>query len=248
MGLSGTRWKCVCAYDGTNFKGWQSQTGGGAIQDVIEGALERIFREPVRIHGSSRTDAGVHARGMVFHFDADWRHGAERLRAALGTLLPWTIRIGRISRVGEDFHARHSATGKRYRYFIYQGQADPFRFPFCWSVPRELSVSAMEEAAGILRGKRDFQSFCAYGGKEMETTVRDLRELSVRRRGREIVIEAEADGFLYKMVRSLAGALVDVGTGKLRPERMGEILAARERTALVVTAPPQGLFLEKVFY
>ena len=242
------RWKCVCAYDGTSFKGWQSQAGGGAIQDTIETALGRIFREEIRIHGSSRTDAGVHARGMVFHFDAEWEHGAERLRVALGTLLPWTIQISRISRVSEDFHARHSAAGKRYRYFIYQGRADPFRYPFCLSVARELSVSAMGETADILRGKRDFQSFCAYGGKEMETTVRDLRELSVKRRGREIAITAEADGFLYKMVRSLVGALVDVGTGKLRPEQVGEILEARERTALVVTAPPQGLFLEKVFY
>jgi tRNA pseudouridine38-40 synthase len=243
-----TRWKCLCAYDGTFFKGWQSQAGGGTVQDVIESGLERIFRQKIRIHGSSRTDSGVHARGMVFHFDADWRNPAVRLEAALRTVIPATIQVSRIRAAPPEFHARLSASGKRYRYFIHEGFADPFSVSYCWSVPREISVETMSEAAAILQGRHDFTSFSAYAGREMETPVRNLRKLEVRRKGSRIVITAEADGFLYKMVRSLAGGLLNVGIGKLTPAQIREILESRARTALIETAPPHGLFLEKVFY
>lgn len=242
------RWKCTCAFDGTFFKGWQSQAGGGTVQDVVEGALERLFRQKIRIHGSSRTDSGVHARGMIFHFDADWKYPPARLEAAFRTVLPRTVQVSRIRKVPADFHARHSALGKRYHYYIYQGWADPFTHPYCWSIPRSLSIEAMSEAAAILRGKQDFMAFSAQGGYEKETTVRDLRVLTVRRTGRRVIIAAEADGFLYKMVRSLVGGLVNVGTGRLTPDQVRQILESKKRTMLVETAPPQGLFLEKVFY
>lgn len=243
-----TRWKCVCAFDGGHFKGWQSQTGGGTVQDVIEAALEKIFKRPVRIHGSSRTDTGVHARGMVFHFDADWKPSPARLEAALRTRLPHTIQVAPITPAPPDFHARFSATGKLYRYYLYEGWADPFSVNYCWSQPRPLSVEAMAKAAEVLQGKHDFTSFAAFGGREMETPVRNLRTLTVRRSGRRVIITAEADGFLYKMVRSLAGALVAVGTEKLTTAQVRHILRERKRTHLVATAPAHGLFLEKVFY
>ena len=129
------RWKCICAYDGTTFAGWQSQTGGNAIQDVIEKRLARILGAPVRIQSSGRTD-GVHALGQVFHFDADWRHGPEKLVAALRAGLPPAIQIKSARAVPPEFHARFSATGKTYIYFLYLGEADPFTRPVCWPIFR----------------------------------------------------------------------------------------------------------------
>ncbi|MEY3774825.1 MAG: hypothetical protein RLZZ129_1605 [Verrucomicrobiota bacterium] len=245
---SSARWKCVCAYDGTSFAGWQSQAGNNAVQDVIERRLAEIFGRVVRISGSGRTDAGVHALGQVFHFDAAWRHGSAKLLAALKVGLPPAIQIKSARVVSDDFHARFQATGKRYEYRIQLGEADPFTRPYCWSVFRPLDFAAMEAAAAGLRGRHDFRAFTALNGPEKEDTVRELRRLEIRCRGRQVRIIAEADGFLYKMVRSLVGVLVAAGEGKLPAERVQEILRSRRRTALVETAPPQGLFLVKVFY
>jgi tRNA pseudouridine38-40 synthase len=242
------RWKCVCAYDGTSFAGWQSQAGGTAIQDVIEARLTQIFRQPLRIHGSGRTDAGVHAHGQVFHFDARWPHSPDKLLAALRVGLPAAIQIKSITAVSPTFHARFKATGKRYDYHVHAGDADPFTRPYCWMVFRPLDVSAMQATADVLRGRHDFRAFTALNGPEREDTVRDLRRLDVVRRGRHIRIIAEADGFLYKMVRSLAGVLVAVGEGKLTAAAVRTVLHARARVPAVQTAPPQGLFLTRVFY
>ena len=242
------RWKCVCAYDGGAFAGWQSQTGGRAIQDVIERRLAEIFKTQVRIHGSGRTDSGVHAHAQVFHFDAEWRHGLDQLLAAFRTGLPEAIQIKSVRPAAADFHARFQATGKRYVYHVHLGDADPFTRPYCWIFFKPLDFSAMQAAAAVLQGKHDFRAFTALNGTTPEVTVRDLRRLDVVRRGRHIRITAEADGFLYKMVRSLVGALLAAGEGKLTAAQVRAILASRTRTAAVKTAPPQGLFLEKVFY
>jgi tRNA pseudouridine38-40 synthase len=247
-GASICRWRCVCAYDGTEFAGWQSQAGGRAIQDVIEERLGQIFKTPIRIHGSGRTDSGVHALEQVFHFDAEWNHAPEKLLAAFRTGLPRSIQIKSVRAAPRKFHARFDATGKRYVYHLHLGDADPFTRPYCWCVFKPLDVEAMRAAAAVLRGKHDFRAFTALNGPEREDTVRDLRRLEVVRRGRTIRITAEADGFLYKMVRSLAGTLVAVGEGKLTPAAVRGILQSRERTAAVLTAPAQGLFLVKVFY
>jgi tRNA pseudouridine38-40 synthase len=242
------RWKCVCAYDGTGFAGWQSQAGGVAIQDTIEARLAEIFKTPVRIHGSGRTDAGVHARGQVFHFDAAWRHAPEKLLAALRGGLPPTIQITSVRAVAGNFHARFSAKGKRYDYQVHLGEADPFTRAYCWSVSRPLDLDAMRAAADVLRGTHDFRAFTALNGPERENTVRELRRLDVSRRCRRVQIVAEASGFLYKMVRSLVGTLVAVGEGRLATGQVRAILAGRERVPAVQTAPAQGLFLTKVFY
>ena len=142
------RWKCVCAYDGTTFAGWQSQAGGTAIQDVIEARLAQIFKRPVRIHGSGRTDAGVHAHGQVFHFDAAWTHGADKLLFALRVLSP-AIQVKSVRAVPMTFHARFEAKGKRYEYRVHLGDADPFTRPWCWSVFGKLDFEAMEEVAAV---------------------------------------------------------------------------------------------------
>ena len=242
------RWKCVCAYDGAPFSGWQSQPGGNGIQDIIEARLAQIFGGLVRTHASGRTDAGVHARAQVFHFEAAWRHAPERLLAALRAELPPAIQITTVRAVPATFHARFSATGKIYKYHVHLGDADPFTRPYAWAVFRPLDLTAMEAAAAELRGTHDFKAFSAFNGVEREDTVRDLRRLEIVRRGAHVRITAEANGFLYKMVRSLVGALVAVGEGKLTPAQVREILESRIRTNIVQTAPPQGLFLEKVFY
>ena len=246
--MSVQRWKCICAYDGADFAGWQSQAHGTAIQDVIEARLALIFKAPVRIHGSGRTDAGVHARGQVFHFDAAWPHATEKMLAAFRVGLPGTIQIKSVQLVSSDFHSRFDATGKRYDYYVHRGDADPFTRPYCWPVFKPLDVAAMSAAAALLRGRHDFRAFTALNGPEREDTVRHVRRFDVTQRGRQIHLTVEADGFLYKMVRSLSGVLVAVGEGKLSPANVRTILHSRERTATVQTAPPQGLFLTKVYY
>ncbi len=242
------RWKCVVAYDGGAFDGWQSQPSGNAIQDVIERRLRAVLKTDLRIHGSGRTDAGVHALGQVFHFDAAWSHGAEKLRLALRAGLPGSIQLKSVRRAPADFHARFSARGKTYRYEIFLGEADPFATRYCWSLERPLEWGAIGEAAAALLGKHDFKAFAAEGGTERETTVRDLRRLEIVRRGRRVRLVFEADGFLYKMVRSLTGTLVNVGLGKLAPRDVTALLQTARRTPQVQTAPPHGLFLVKVFY
>lgn len=246
--LRGTRWKCVCAYDGGTFAGWQSQAAGDSVQDRIEARLKEIFHALIRVHGSGRTDSGVHALGQVFHFDAEWRHGPQKLLAALRTGLPASIQLKSMHGVSEKFHARFKASGKRYEYRIHLGDADPFLRPYCWPVFRPLDVEAMRAAAAVLRGQHDFRAFTVLNGPARADTVRDLRRLEVTQRGRLVRITAEANGFLYKMVRSLVGVLVAVGEGRLTLERVRVILDGRVRTSEVQSAPPQGLFLMKVFY
>jgi tRNA pseudouridine38-40 synthase len=248
---SAQRWKCVCAYDGTSFAGWQSQSPekGVGVQDVIEQRLAQIFGEPVRIHGSGRTDAGVHALAQVFHFDAAWRHGSAKLLAAFRVGLPPTVQVQSAKIVAADFHARFSAKRKRYVYHLCLGDADPFTRAYCWSVLRpKMNVVSMRDAAKVLVGRHDFGAFTAFNGQDLADAVRELYRLDVVQRGRRIRIVAEANGFLYKMVRSLVGVLVSVGEGKLSPADVRAILRSRKRTERVLTAPPEGLFLAKVFY
>lgn len=243
-----SRWKCAVAYDGGSFNGWQSQEGGNTIQDLVEKQLKKIFGRQIRIEGSGRTDSGVHARAQVFHFDATWTHGGEKLRLAIQTGLPRSIQLKTVRRARSNFHARFDAKGKIYRYHLDLGEADPFTRNFCWPLNRELDWPAVQAAAKVLRGKHDFWAFSGENDRTYETTVRDLRRLDVSRTGRKVTFTFEADGFLYKMVRSLTGALVSVGLGKLMPAELGVLLKTRRRIPTVVTAPPQGLFLVKVIY
>ena len=246
-----SRWKCVCAYDGSGFSGWQSQPNGDSIQDVLEARLKAIFGGPIRIHSSGRTDAGVHAAAQVFHFDAEWGHPAEKLAAAFRFGLPPAIQIVAVRPAAAKFHARFSAKRKVYCYHLHLGDADPFTRPYSWPVMRPLDLAAMRAAAKALQGRHDFKAFSALTGAEnAETadTVRHLRRLELRVRGRQVRVVAEADGFLYKMVRSLVGALVSVGEGKLTVPDVERILASKVRIPAVHTAPPQGLFLQKVHY
>lgn len=247
-----SRWKCTVAYDGTTFAGWQIQPNAVSVQQVIEERLLAVLKHQTDITGSGRTDAGVHARGQVFHFDAHWPHDPAKLLTALRIGLPPTIQVKTARSVPETFHARFSAKGKIYHYEIcHGGYADPFTQAFTWSMPRTLDVEAMRKAAAVLTGTHDFRAFSAIAGSgiEKEDTVRTIKRLVITAgRGGRLRIAAEGNGFLYKMVRSLAGALVDVGVGRLSPADIEKILASKLRTERVVTAPPQGLCLMKVFY
>jgi len=246
------RWRCECAYDGTDFSGWQSQPNRNGIQDFLEKRLEQIFKKPVRVHGSGRTDAGVHARAQVFHFDAFWPHEAQQLLRAFYCGLPAGVQVRAVKCAPKSFHARYGATGKRYRYRIHLGRPDPFELRWCWAMNnRPLDIEAMRAAAKHLLGTHDFSAFCAKNSDDItpEDAIKDMRRLDIVRRGaNQLDIVTEASGYLYKMVRTIAGALVEVGLGKLNARQINEILKSRTRTYLVPTAPAQGLCLERVFY
>lgn len=244
------RWKCTVAYDGTSFEGWQSQPGGNTVQDFIGNRLTRILQSPVTIHGAGRTDSGVHARGQVFHFDGDWRHGPDTLLRALRTGYPDSIHVYAAEETSGDFHARFSAVNKRYTYTWHEGQADPFTTRWRLSTGnRRLDCGKMNEAARFLLGEHDFSAFTCNPGEERDDDpVRDLRVLRIERKGPTVRLETEARSFLFRMVRSLSGCLFDVGIGKLDPVQVKEILETGERTHLVQTAPARGLCLERVWY
>lgn len=244
------RWKCICAYDGTHFEGWQRQPNGNAVQNHIEATLSKIFAINVQIHGSGRTDAGVHANGQCFHFDADWQHPPKKLIRALHAQLPTSIQIKSVRSVSDDFHARFSVTGKRYKYRIYLGRAKPSDDRYVWAcrdIP--LDLEAMNAAAQRLIGTHDFTAYSASHSKDNDPNpVKTVHSLSVTQRGKYLTLTAEGSGFLYKMVRTFAGALYAVGRGRLSPGDVSEILAAKQRTHRIVTAPGQGLSLDRVFY
>ncbi|MDR2863438.1 MAG: tRNA pseudouridine(38-40) synthase TruA [Puniceicoccales bacterium] len=246
-----TRFVGTVAYDGTDFHGWQSQPDGNTIQDILERRLTAIFRIPIRVHGSGRTDSGVHARGQVFHFDARWPHSIEVLQTALRTGLPAGIRVTSMKTGKANFHARYSAYGKRYRYYIYEGFAPPMEVRYCFSTgERKLDTKRMVEAAVLLTGVHDFSAF---GGRnrdssESDNPIKDLRRLDVARRGARVTVTTEASGYLYKMVRRLAGGLIEVGTGKLTPQELLAYRDAQVSSSIVPAAPAAGLVMEKVFY
>ncbi len=242
------RWKCIVAYDGTHLHGWQSQESGNTVQDLVEKQLQKMFARQIRIEGSGRTDSGVHALAQVFHFDAAWAHGAEKLRRAIQSGLPRSIQLKSVREAAPKFHARFDAQGKIYRYHLDLGEGDPFVQGYCWILNRKLDWKAVRAAAKVLKGKHDFWAFSGENDRTYETTVRTLRRVQIARRGNKVTFTFEADGFLYKMVRSLTGALVNVGLGKLTVAEVAAMLKSRKRIAAVVTAPPQGLFLVRVIY
>jgi tRNA pseudouridine38-40 synthase len=215
----------------------------------LEKALAQLAGGPVKVHGSGRTDQGVHAAGQVAHMDLPRAWPGRDLRRTLNALLPPDIRVLNAGRAPADFHARRSAVSKEYRYLIWNDEIlPPVLRRYRTHVRQHLDERAMRAAAATLVGRHDFAAFTANPNREVESTVRRLTRLSVRRQGREIVIRAQSDGFLYKMVRSLAGLLIRVGTGAVPPSEAAAILCSRERTARVPTAPPEGLFLWQVHY
>ena len=244
--------KLVIAYDGTNYAGWQVQKTGVAVQQKIEEVLRQYFPSALRLHGSSRTDAGVHALGMVAHVEiprAEFKMTPNKLVLALNAYLPEDIRVLSATRARSDFHARFDASGKQYRYFVWNHPAmNPLLRNSAWHVPQDLDFSAMRSAAPLLLGTHDFKSFAANRNYEMETTVRTVTRCELRRSGPLLTFTIEGDGFLYKMCRGIVGTLVQIGRGKFAVSDLKKMLHARDRREAGMTAPAHGLVLWKVFY
>jgi len=246
------KFKLTIAYDGTAYQGWQWQKTGTGVQEKIEDALAKLFPSKPRLHGSSRTDTGVHALGMVAHFEiprAEFKMTTAKLALALNAWLPLDIRVLSVSPAPAEFHARFDATGKQYRYFVWNHTAmNPLLRHSAWHVPLKLDLAAMRAAAKSFLGKHDFKSFAGTRNYEMISTVRTLMRCEIRRSGPLLTFFIEGDGFLYKMCRGMVGTLVQVGQGKIAATDIKEILAHRDRRVAGMTAPAHGLVLWEVFY
>lgn len=257
--------KLTIAYDGTNYAGWQVQKvkskaparGGSAfggknqklktVQETIEKALEKILQEKVKLTASGRTDSGVHAIGQVANFKTDSRLFPDNIQKALNSCLPKDIVVKKVEDVALEFHARYNATSKSYRYTILNSRfRSPFDRHYAAFIPYSLDIQSMQDAAVHLVGRHDFRSFQAKAGESNST--RTIKSLSVKKRGRFIYIDIEADGFLYNMVRNIVGTLIEVGRGKLGANDVMKILKAKKRSLAGPTAPPEGLCLVKVRY
>jgi tRNA pseudouridine38-40 synthase len=240
------------AYDGAAYAGWQVQKTGVGVQEKVEEALAKLFRSHPRLHSSSRTDTGVHALGMVAHFEipaAEWRMPAAKLALALNSFLPEDIRVMQARRGRSSFHARFDATGKQYRYVVWNHPAmNPLLRHTAWHVPQPLDARAMQAAARLFLGRHDFKSFANQRSYEMESTVRTLTRCEIQRRGPQLTFVIEGDGFLYKMCRGLVGTLAQLGRGRFTEGDLRQMLAARDRRAAGMTAPAHGLVLWRVFY
>jgi tRNA pseudouridine38-40 synthase len=244
------RVKLIIAYDGAPFAGWQSQKHHNTIQDELERAFREISGEHVRVHGSGRTDAGVHALAQCAHVDVpDRRFSADRWRNALNAMLPDTIRILRCRYVSQDFHARFSAKGKTYRYRIWGGPVlPPLELNRAWHIRTSLDVDLLKAAGRNFVGKHDFAAFAANRRMKEENTMRTISSLEIRQHGPVLAIEVTGDGFLYKMVRLMVGAMVRVALGKMEVREIISRLESGELTNARSAAPCCGLYLMKVWY
>lgn len=244
------RFKLTISYDGTNYAGWQVQPGLPTVQQTIEDAIAVTSGVQVKIHGSGRTDRGVHAKGQVAHFDLDTRMTAKSMMFALNSRIPPDIRINSVEIVPSDFHARRSAKAKEYRYVIWNGPVlPPQERLYAVQVHRPLDMELMRDGAARFVGEHDFVAFMANPQRTLETTVRTIYEFEITKRGRKITFRVKGSGFLYKQVRSMVGMLVRVGTGAEKAEKITEWLdSSAPRTAHVPSAQPQGLTLWKVWY
>jgi tRNA pseudouridine38-40 synthase len=244
-----SRYRLTVAYDGARYHGMPVLPDVPTVQGELERVLTGLLGHPVRLEAASRTDAGVHARGQVAHFDSARVPYPARLLHALNRLLPDDIRVTALRRAPPDFHARFSATGKEYRYRLHQAAVLPplLRFDRLHA-PQPLDLPAMRRAARALEGEHDFASFAWNPGYKPASTVRRITRLAVVRRGPEVEIRVTGESFLPRMVRALAGYLLNVGTGRADPDQTTALLAARRRHPLIVTAPAHGLCLWRVGY
>lgn len=238
----------VVAYDGTNYHGWQLQKNAVTIESKLNEAIRSLTGEELQVIGASRTDAGVHARGNVAVFDTDSQIPGEKFAYALNAHLPDDIVIQSSKEVALDFHPRHIPCKKTYEYTILNRKMPLPEYRqealFCYAL---LDVERMQAAAEKLIGEHDFASFCA-SGAQVETTVREIYDCSVERQGELIKIRVTGNGFLYNMVRIIAGTLLEVGKGKILPEEMEKILAACDREKAGPTAQARGLRLMEICF
>jgi tRNA pseudouridine38-40 synthase len=247
------RWlKLTLAYDGAAYAGWQIQPDKPTVQGVLEAALQQITQEAIRVSAAGRTDAGVHALGQVVGLATQTRLSNADLQRALNAVLPNDVAVLALEDAPERFHATHLAVAKRYRYQIHNGRTPSvFDRHYAWHYPQPLEAAAMHAAGQALVGRHDFSSF-ETAGSERADSIRTIQELTVARGNAElfdrVTIEVSGDGFLYNMVRTIVGTLVEVGDGSHPVDWPADALAARDRRAAGQTAPPHGLFLVCVTY
>lgn len=244
----GKRVKLTVAYDGTNYCGWQVQPNGITIESELNRHLSELLQEEIHVIGASRTDAGVHALGNVAVFDTSARMPAEKISYAMNTRLPADIRIQDSCEVPPDFHPRFCDTVKTYEYKVCNRRfPNPCERLYSLFYYWDLDVEKMQQAASCLVGEHDFTSFCT-NRPEVPNRVRTIYSLDVEKNGDMITIRVRGNGFLYNMVRIIAGTLLRVGNGMIRPEEIPEILAAKDRKRAGETARPEGLTLVKIEY
>ncbi len=240
--------KLVLSYDGSDFFGWQTQPGFRTVQEVLETAIHTLTSEHVHANASGRTDTGVHAVGQVVNFYTQSEHGPDVFVRALNAHLPPDVVVREARDMPQAFDANRDARRKLYRYVIHDAAVpDPFMRRYCCQSRHRLDAAAMARAATVLRGRHDFHSFETNWPNRM-SSVRSITHLAVNRLGDWIWLDVEADGFLYNMVRAIAGTLINVGRGYWPESQVAEILNAEDRKQAGPTAPPQGLFLMRVTY
>lgn len=240
------RLKCTIQYDGTGYAGYQVQPNGLTIQEVIETTLARMHKHPVKIIGSGRTDARVHAYGQVIHFDTELAIPPENVVKALNTLLPADIRVRSCEEVESTFEARYDVVGKEYRYFV-RREENAFRRNLSVHVPYPIDLERIRQGMAHLIGTHDFSSFCV-AKTETDNRVRTIYEAELMTISDELVFRFQGSGFLYNQIRIMVGTLLDVGRGRFAPEDIKKMLLAKDRNVAGVTAPPHGLYLWEVFY
>ena len=240
--------KVVLEYDGSDFAGWQQQAKGRTVEGELRRALREVTGKDHVVYAAGRTDAGAHAEGQVANFQTDGRITPHRLLAALNARLPEDVAVLTAEEVPDDFHARYSARWRRYRYRYLDRTARPaLQRGRCWHVRGPLEVAAMAKAARALVGRHDWTSYCS-ASEPARDRVRTMRSAVVERRGEFVELELVAEGFLRGLVRSIAGALAEVGRGERPPEWVGQVLRARDRRKAPRTAPAGGLTLMEVIY
>lgn len=240
--------KLTIEYDGKKFGGWQKQPNKLNIQGEIEKAIEEITGERIDLNASGRTDAGVHSLGQVANFKTNSKIETEKIPIAINSKLKQSIRIIKAEEVEENFHARYSCKGKKYRYIINNSKYGSALYrDLEYHMPIKLNVEAMQKGIKYFKGEHDFKGFKA-SGTSSKSSVRTIYNAKVIQEGERIIIELEGNGFLYNMVRIISGTMVDVGLGKIKPEEIPEIIESKERSRAGKTLPPQGLYLVEVYY
>jgi len=243
------RYKCTLSYDGSHFFGYQVQPDKRTVQSEVEAVLTKLHKgKHVKISASGRTDAGVHAKGQVIHFDSSLGIPEEKWITALNSMLPEDIAILSVEKSNSQFHARFDAAGKEYRYFLsLSANRDPFQRNFAYHYPYSLDISSMKKACQYLLGTHDFSSFCS-AKTEIEDKIRTIEAIDLMEEGETLCLRFIGNGFLYNMVRIITGTLLEVGSGKRAPEEVRDILEKKDRRFAGKTAPAHGLYLWKVFY
>ena len=242
------RVKLTITYDGSEFCGWQIQPNGITVQQTIEEAIEKVTGEKVRVTGSGRTDAGVHATGQVAHFDTNSSVPPHKFFKALNIVLPPAVKVVASEKADDDFHACASAKRKTYEYSLYVSESElPLKERYAVRLDRTPDVDKMNECAKLFIGEHDFKGFSA-SGCSAKTTVRTIYDLTVIKTGNDVIISVTGNGFLYNMVRILSGTLVKVGYGEMTADDVNEMLKTGERSLGGKTLPPKGLCLKQVEY